>query len=163
MNLSTLFTRPALAADKPALWQLYESALRPHIEAIWGWEDGWQAADFDTAFAAASTSVVEVDGNLAGYVQLKAGAADDYLSMLILAPGYRSSGIGARLLADVVDAGSRAGRALSLRVFRTNLAAKRFYEREGWVVAADQGDFFLMRPTACPGACPGSPTHGQSA
>ena len=140
-----LSTRPALAGDKPALWQLYESALRPHIEVIWGWDGGWQTADFDTAFAAASTSVVEVDGNLAGYVQLKAGAADDYLSMLILAPGYRSSGIGARLLATILGASSRAGRPLSLRVFRTNLAAKRFYEREGWVVVADQGDFFLLR------------------
>jgi GNAT superfamily N-acetyltransferase len=160
MNIST---RLALASEKPALWQLYESAMRPHIEAIWGWDRGWQAADFDTAFAASSTCVVEVDGDLAGYVQLDAGEPEDYLRMLVLAPGYRSSGIGAVLLANLVGAARQGGRGLYLRVFRTNPAAQRFYEREGWCVAADEGDFFLMRQSACPGASPGLPRHGRSA
>lgn len=158
MNIST---RVALAFDKPVLWRLYESAMRPHIEAIWGWDGGWQTAHFDNGFAASSTCVVEVDGNVAGYVQLDAGESEDYLRMLILAPGYRSSGIGAILLANIAGASSRAGRTLFLRVFRTNPAAKRFYEREGWFAAADEGDFFLMRQSACPGASPGLPRPGH--
>lgn len=136
--------RPALAADKPAMWELYESALKPHIDTIWGWDAAWQCADFERACAAATTSIVLVEGGFAGYVQVDEGASADYLSMLILAPAYRSAGIGARLLAGALQASRQRGRALTLRVFRTNAAAQRFYEREGWHVTAVQGDFIAM-------------------
>jgi hypothetical protein len=35
-----------------------------------------------------------------------------------------------------------------LRVFRTNDKARRFYQREGWFVAVDEGNFVLMRHAA---------------
>lgn len=145
MNIST---RAALAAEKLAIWRLYESALRHHIEEIWGWDAAWQTADFDKAFSTSSTYIVEVDGKFAGYVQLDLGAVENYLRMIILQPGFRSSGIGARLLAQIVRVGRQHGRDLRLRVFRTNAAAKRFYQREGWFVAADDGDFLQMKPAA---------------
>ena len=137
--------RAALAEEKPAIWQLYESAMKPHIEAIWGWDAAWQIADFDKAFSASSTYTVEVDGGFSGYVQLDLGTVENYLRMILLLPRFRSLGIGARLLAEILRVSRHDGRNLYLRVFRTNVAAKRFYEREGWFVAADEGDFFLMR------------------
>ena len=143
-----LSTRPALASDKPVIWRLYEDALRHHIEIIWGWDDAWQHAYFDKAFASLPTRVVEVDGQLAGYLQVDAGEVDDYLSMLILAPAYRSLGVGARLLATIQATCRSRARGLFLRVFRTNANARRFYERNGWEVVADEGDFISMRPVA---------------
>jgi GNAT superfamily N-acetyltransferase len=142
MNIST---RTALADEKPAIWRLYESEMNHHIEAIWGWDAAWQIADFDKAFLASSTYIVEVDGRFSGYVQLDLGAVENYLRMIVLVPKCRSSGIGARLLSEILRISHHGGRNLYLRVFRTNLAAKRFYEREGWFVAAGDGDFFLMR------------------
>lgn len=106
----------------------------------------WQIAYFEKAFSTAATYVVEVDGAFAGYVQLELGEVHDYLSMLVLAPGYRSSGFGARLLAAILGASRHDARELSLRVFRTNAGARRFYEREGWRVVADEGDFSRMTP-----------------
>jgi ribosomal protein S18 acetylase RimI-like enzyme len=144
---SAISTRPALPSDKPAIWQLYQSALRGHIEAIWGWDDAWQADYFDKAYTGLSTRVVEVDGQFAGYVQVDGGEVDDYLSMLVLLPAFRSHGAGAHLLGSILAAARGDGRGLYLRVFRTNGAAKRFYEREGWAVVADEGDFLMMRPS----------------
>jgi ribosomal protein S18 acetylase RimI-like enzyme len=138
-------TRTARADDKPAMWRLYESEMKQHIEAIWGWDAAWQITDFDKAFAASSTCIVEVDGRFSGYVQLDLGTVENYLRMIVLLPECRSLGIGARLLAEILRVSRHAGRNLYLRVFRTNVTAKRFYEREGWLVAADEGDFFLMR------------------
>ena len=122
--------------------------MRPHIEEIWGWDDDWQRAYFDKAFVGLSTQVVEVDGRFAGYVQVDPGPDEDYLSMLILLPAFRSLGVGARLLSSILAGSGRAGRGLYLRVFRTNASARRFYEREGWSVVADEGDFLQMRPNA---------------
>jgi ribosomal protein S18 acetylase RimI-like enzyme len=134
-------TRPALDSDKLPIWRLYEAAFRPHIELIWGWDDAWQAADFDKAFGSSLTRVVEVGGEFAGYLRVDGGEVDDYLGMLVLLPQFRSLGLGACLLATVQARARREGRGLYLRVFRTNSAAKRFYEREGWVVVADEGNF----------------------
>ena len=66
--------------------------------------------------------------------------------MLVLDPGFRSGGVGAHLLAVVQADSRRAGRGIYLRVFRTNAAARRFYEREGWTLVGDEGDFLVMRP-----------------
>jgi len=143
---SSISTRPALEGDKPAIWRLYEEALRHHIETIWGWDDAWQTNNFDQAFNAMQTRVVEVDGQFAGYVQVNAGEVDDYLSMLILAPAYRSLGVGAQLLSTIQADSRSKQRGLYLRVFRTNHSARRFYERAGWEVVADEGDFLMMLP-----------------
>ena len=144
----SVITLPAEAADKPRIRQLYEAALRHHIEIIWGWDDDWQQAYFDQAFVHLSTRVIEVDGCFAGYLQVDHGGDEDYLSMLVLDPGFRLGGVGARLLAAVQAESRRAGRGIYLRVFRTNAAARRFYEREGWTLVGDEGDFLVMRPGA---------------
>ncbi|MBD8532503.1 MULTISPECIES: GNAT family N-acetyltransferase [unclassified Massilia] len=145
----SMTTRPAAAGDKARIRQLYEAALRHHIEIIWGWDDAWQQAYFDKAFLDLSTRVIEVDGRFAGYLQVDHGNDEDYLSMLVLDAGFRSEGVGARLLAAIQAESGHAGRGIYLRVFRTNAAARRFYEREGWMLVGDEGDFLVMRPGVC--------------
>ena len=155
--------RAALIDEKPAIWRLYESAMKQHIEAIWGWDAAWQIADFDQAFSASSTYIVEVDGEFSGYVQLDLGTVENYLRMIVLLPEFRSLGIGARLLAEILRVSRHGGRNLRLRVFRTNVAAKRFYEREGWLVAADDGDFFVMRHQTSLAAATSKASHEPTA
>ena len=145
---SALTIRPARESDKAPIWRLYEDALRHHIEVIWGWDTAWQEANFDQAFMRMSTRVIDMGGRIAGYVQVDTGAEEDYLSMLILHPDARGQGLGARLLAAIQAGSRRKGRGLYLRVFRTNAAARRFYERQGWLLVADEGDFLRMRPGA---------------
>jgi ribosomal protein S18 acetylase RimI-like enzyme len=137
-------TRIAHAGDRAAIWMLYQSAMRQHIEAIWGWDEDWQVADFEKAFSTSATYVVETDSEFSGYVQLDINEDDSYLRMLILMPAVRSMGIGASLLAEIQRLNRQAGRKLRLRVFRVNDAAKRFYEREGWRVEAEDDAGFLM-------------------
>jgi ribosomal protein S18 acetylase RimI-like enzyme len=64
--------------------------------------------------------------------------------MLVLMPHVRSQGIGAKLVAEINRLSHQAGYRLGLRVFRTNGAAKRFYEREGWRVETEDDTFFVM-------------------
>ena len=152
MTGSNVSIRLARASDKSTIWCVYEEALRRHIEVIWGWDDGWQTSYFDKAFNTTFTRVVEVDGRFAGYFQVDTGEVDDYRRMLVLRTDYRSLGVGARLLSTVLAESHSNGRGLYLRVFRTNVSARRFYEREGWSVVADEGNFLLMRPGMTPGA-----------
>lgn len=137
-------TRLAHAGDKAGIWHLYQAAMKPHIDAIWGWDQDWQCADFDQAFSSSASYVVEVDGEFAGYFQLDLNPDDIHLRMLVLKPGFRSMGLGARLLADLRHMSVQSRRRLSLRVFRVNPDARRFYEREGWTVESEDDAFWLM-------------------
>lgn len=137
-------TRIANEDDKVHVWTLYQSALKPHIESIWGWDEAWQVAYFEKAFSTSATYVLEAGSEIAGYIQLDINNREIYLAMLVLAPNVRSKGIGAKLLAEISRLAHQAGRTMHLRVFRVNGAAKRFYEREGWRVKAEEDAFFLM-------------------
>ena len=137
-------TRIANADDKAPAWALYQSALKSHIESMWGWDEAWQIAYFEKAFSTSATYVVEAGSEFGGYIQLDINSRDIYLGMLVLAPNVRSRGIGAKLLAEINRIAHQAGRTMHLRVFRVNGAAKRFYEREGWRVKAEEDAFFLM-------------------
>jgi GNAT superfamily N-acetyltransferase len=144
-------TRLAHAGDKAGIWHLYQAAMKPHIESIWGWDQDWQSADFDKAFASSTSYVVELNGEFAGYFQLDLNPDDIYLRMLVLKPAFRSMGVGARLLADLRHMSVQSRRRLSLRVFRVNADARRFYEREGWTVESEEDAFWLMAHASCKG------------
>jgi ribosomal protein S18 acetylase RimI-like enzyme len=136
--------RIAMEEDRAAIWSLYESAMKRHIESIWGWDQAWQIAYFEQAFSASSTFVVEIDAQFGGYLQLDLGEREVYLSMIILTPVARSRRIGAKLLAQLNTVSQQAGLTLRLRVFRINVAARRFYEREGWRVNGEDDVAFSM-------------------
>ncbi|MDQ1921107.1 GNAT family N-acetyltransferase [Massilia pseudoviolaceinigra] len=137
-------TRLACTTEKDTIWTLYESALRAYIESLWGWDPVWQRDYFSKAYVASATYIVELDTKLCGFIQLDIDDTGVYLRMLVLTPTVRSMGIGASLLQEILRCTHRSGRPLHLRVFRVNSAAKRFYEREGWVVEAADEAFFTM-------------------
>ncbi len=79
--------------------------------------------------ATCAVTVAEVDGAVAGFVAVD---GEGYVGGLYLAPEARGRGIGAALL-DVAKAARPEG--LMLWAFVANAAARRFYAREGFVVA----------------------------
>lgn len=139
-----IVARPAVPEEMPVLWQLYEQAMKAYIETIWGWDRDWQAQDFAKAYTTSATYAIELDAILSGYFQVDPGEDRDYLRMLILKPEARSLGVGAKVLAEILNISRGSGRRLELRVFRINTAARRFYEREGWVVTGEDEAFLCL-------------------
>lgn len=84
----------------------------------------------DTAFISGKIAKGEVTvamgagGTLAGFLALE----DDYVSCLYVARDSRRQGVGKRLL----DLAKQTRPRLSLWTFQANLAAQRFYLREGF-------------------------------
>ena len=137
--------RPATPEDAPA------------IAAIWepGWHDAHDgnvpdelvaARDSSTSFRdraaqrIGDATVVEVDGEIAGFVILEA----DEIEQVYVSSAHRGAGVADALMADA-EARIRAGghaRAW-LAVVGGNLRARRFYERRGWT---DDGPFEHLAP-----------------
>jgi len=95
--------------------------------------------------------VADIDGEVAGYVTLKPAtelqASDHVLHItgLAVASAAQRRGVGRALLdAAIEEARRRGARRLTLRVLGGNVAARRLYERSGFVVEGVlRGEFHL--------------------
>lgn len=62
--------RNALSADKTNIYELFTSSIRPYVEPIWGWDEPYQANDFDESFEKVHQfSVIEVNNEFAGFFE----------------------------------------------------------------------------------------------
>ena len=134
---------PATECDKHFFWDNYCHSMRSHIEEMWGWDESWQRADFETRWMECENYLVRINELRIGYIQSVDYDEEHYIMMLILLPEYRSKGIGRQLLAQVK--GNATLKYIGLRVFRTNLKALCFYESQGFSRVESEGDFFYLK------------------
>jgi len=81
---------------------------------------------------AADSHIFEREGKVCGFCSLN----QNVLAALFVAPEHQGTGIGAQLLAD-----AKIRRpTLELAVYSANIPARRFYERQGFVVLCEQRD-----------------------
>ena len=128
------FIRLATAADLPACARL----INDYIDAT-DWlprvKSRAEIAGFFTRELLEKRSVLVVDAGseIAAYVSV----ADGWLYAIYIAPAFRGMGLGKMLLDDLKQ---RYPEQLELTVFEPNVAARRFYEREGFVEAPEGRD-----------------------
>lgn len=62
--------RSATPEDRNLIYALHSQSVRPYVEKIWGWDEGYQQKDFDRDFSHIEQfKVIEMDGRLVGFVQ----------------------------------------------------------------------------------------------
>jgi ribosomal protein S18 acetylase RimI-like enzyme len=136
---------PVKQKDKNYLWQTYKNAMQAHIEKIWGWDLEWQIADFDKNLSKYITSLIISDDKTIGYIQYKIENKQGYINMLILLPEQQSQGLGKALLNDFIKDNNLI--TLSLRCFKVNKRAFKFYKREGFEIIDEDENFYLLTKT----------------
>ncbi|MEV8318062.1 GNAT family N-acetyltransferase [Streptomyces sp. NPDC059900] len=139
--------RPRHAPDLPAC---VEALAQVH--AADGYPVNWpeRAVDWLTGGSLAGAWVAELDGRVAGHVVLCRQGGDDVapvlwseregvpdagiavVSRLFVAPWARGHGLGARLLARVVEEAGQLGLFPVLDVVESDTSATALYERTGW-------------------------------
>jgi GNAT superfamily N-acetyltransferase len=124
--------RPAHAGDLDAVVGVFLACWTASYAAF-----GAPAMDRDRATAlwraalAASTAFVADADEVLGVS--RCSVADARVESLYVHPGAQGSGLGARLLATCADHLRAAGAATAtLWVFAPNVAARAFYQRQGW-------------------------------
>jgi GNAT superfamily N-acetyltransferase len=91
-----------------------------------------------------ATWVAEIEGDIVGFCYVEPSPDDDataeigHVDMLFVLPEHAGQGIGARLLAEgVAHLRTRGFSEATLWALARNQRTRRFYEREGWIAAAD--------------------------
>lgn len=134
-QISRVGLRRAACSDLLKLFEIHRAVFLPHIARIWGWDERWQRANFLEEIATASTWVLQVDNELAGYLQVQDQAERIYLRNIALLPVLQGRGVGTRLLVQLQAKATARDMPIELSVFRTNVAARRFYERLGFITS----------------------------
>ena len=128
--------RAAASHDRDFLWELHRTALRPAVEATWGWDEAFQLQYFAEHFTTSDRLIVCVDGVDAGVLQFAVEGDHLLLASVALVPEHQGRGIGTDLVNMVLADGRRHNLPVRLQVLKVN-RAKKLYERLGFEAYAE--------------------------
>ncbi|RST13715.1 N-acetyltransferase [Streptomyces sp. WAC05374] len=141
--------RSAVAADVEVIAELRATVMRADLERLGRYDEHRVRQRLRDAFSPQDTSVIMIDGELAGCVTVRPAEGRLWLEHFYLAPHCQGRGLGSAVLRTVLERADAQGMTMGLNVLQGS-AARRLYERHGFVVEVqDPIDVFMMRP---PGA-----------
>ncbi|WP_211210292.1 GNAT family N-acetyltransferase [Actinopolyspora halophila] len=129
--------RAATPEDARWLVELKEQAMRPDLERLGVWDRERVRQRFFDEFIPANSRVVLLDDSAAGLIAVRPEPDAQWVEHFYLYPWARGRGIGGRVLRRVLEL-HRDHRPFRLVVVRGS-AARRLYERHGFVHEYDEG------------------------
>lgn len=131
--------------DRLRLFDLYSLVMKKPISEIWGWEESWQEKDFADHFEPEQICMISLGDELVGYYQTEETAGFLYIRMFVIHPGYQGKGLGTHALQQIMVSACAGGVDVSLRVFRSNKRAIKFYLKHGFIVAEESAEFLVLK------------------
>ena len=110
--------------------------LRPYVEALWGWDSALHERNFREHFVPDTISIIQVEGEDAGYVKVEEADDHIYLDGIYLSSAHRGRGVGTEVLRDLLARGRAEGKPLRLQVLASN-PAQHLYRRLGFRPVAE--------------------------
>lgn len=145
-----LLLREATPEDEPFLLEVYASTRLEELEGL-GWDENQKQAFIRMQFLARERSYPRVDNRIilvngcpVGRMMVDRGDASILLRDIALLTEYRNSGIGSRLIKDLMKEATSAGKPIQLHVVATSPAV-RLYERLGFHRSGDDGAYLEMK------------------
>jgi hypothetical protein len=81
--------RAATEDDRAVLFEVHCDAMRPYVEATWGWDDEEQAGLFAERFRAAAWQVIMVGSETAGMVSIEETQDEIWLASIEIHPRFQ--------------------------------------------------------------------------
>ena len=137
MQNEKLDLREATAADEPFLLEVYASTRMEELEPF-GWDDNQKRAFIQMQFQArertyprCDSRIILLHGRPVGRMLVDRDETRILLRDIALLSEYRNAGIGSRLIQDLMDEATAAGKPIELHVVAMSPAV-RLYERLGF-------------------------------
>lgn len=129
--LDVIDVRPVTDEDRDLLWLIHCTAMRPAVEATWGWDEPFQRRYFEEHWGTTFRQVIRFNGQDVGMLSYESRPDHLFLGNIALLPAFQGRGIGAKVIRDIMSEARRRGVAVRLQVLKAN-RARRLYERLGF-------------------------------
>jgi len=134
--------RPETPADEPFLREMIVASVAQELMS-WAWppairdhllgvQYSGKIGSLRANFPHASSEIILVDGQLAGWIFLAETPGEIHLAEIMMSPEMRGRGAGTAILKEVLTTAAAAGKPVRLRVNVTNIRAIQLYERLGF-------------------------------
>ena len=119
--------------------------MRPDLERLGRYDEHRVRQRLRDSFSTEHTSIILIDGELAGCVTVRPVDDGQLLEHFYLAPRYQGRGLGSTVLGTILERTDADGMPVRLNVLQGS-SARRLYERHGFVVETeDPIDVFMVR------------------
>jgi ribosomal protein S18 acetylase RimI-like enzyme len=123
---------------------LFLLTMRPYVQELIPWDELTQSETFAAQWKLEEVSIISVEGNDVGRLQVAELPAEIRLQKFYVSPQYQGSGIGSEVLGNLLVPWRSTGKKIVLRVLVNN-PARRLYERLGFSVTLQDGFLLRMR------------------
>lgn len=145
-----LLLREAKPDDESFLLEVYASTRLEELEGL-GWDNNQKRAFIKMQFLARERcyprvvdSIILLNGRPIGRMMVDRSEAAILLRDIALLTEYRNAGIGSRLIQDLMNEATSAGKPIELHVVASSPAV-RLYERLGFRKSGDDGAYLEMK------------------
>lgn len=146
--------RPVVPEDEAFLYEVYASTRREEM-AAWGWpaaqqdmflrmQFNAQQLGYDAEEGQREHHLILLDGAPVGRLLVARNEGEIVLVDIALLTEHRGGGVGSALIKGLCEKAAREDVPLRLHVLKTNLGAKRLYERLGFKTTGESGMHFMM-------------------
>jgi len=149
MVRSEITLRGATQQDADFLWELHCTALKPHVSAVYGWDEAFQRKYYDENYSTTHSQVIQYQGGDVGVIAIVETPLGYILSSIELLPSVQGMGIGSELITDLLERAAARGLPVSLRTLK-NTPARLLYERLGFQIIGETEVHYWMRKEGRP-------------
>lgn len=143
-NLLTL--RSCKNSDKEFIYNTKKITMRAYVEKIWNvWDEDFQKERFNTNFNIDLTQIIHYLGKDVGILIVDENSDSIHVNNIQILPKYQNLGIGSYLLQKIIAKAKHSGKSVTLQVLKSNLKAKKLYERLGFKIIKDADYHFQMK------------------
>ncbi|NYE28347.1 GNAT superfamily N-acetyltransferase [Rhodanobacter sp. K2T2] len=148
MTVQAYRLRNATFDDLELAYEITKDAMRGYVKHTWGrWNEREQYQKHRDNYTSETHRLIEVGNVIAGLVATENLPDHVWLVKLYLLQAFRSLGIGAAVLEQVVQEAAEMGLPVRLRVLRVNERARALYARHGFSVVGETSErIFMERP-----------------
>ena len=141
-----LLLRASRASDLEVLFPIHCEVMRGYIEQATGaWDEDAERARFLAEFPIGRAQVILVGYEIAGAIDVQRHPDRWTINHIEVAPEWQNQGIGSILIGRILDQARAAGVPMDLEVLRVNHAARRLYDRLGFIEVGETATHWRMR------------------
>jgi GNAT superfamily N-acetyltransferase len=145
-HCSAWVLRSIQPADVEVIAELRAMVMRADLERLGRFDEQRVRQRLRVSLSPRYTSIIEIDGELAGCLTMRPAQEGQWLEHFYLAPHHQGRGLGSAVLRAVLTPIDTQGVSVRLNVLQGS-PARRLYARHGFVVEAqDPIDVYMVRP-----------------